>query len=440
VTTPASAGEEVAVEQRHLDLAHERLAAMRATAERVLAEIRATGGGDLDLLAALARRVTLLGEVAPPLCFGRIDEEGGESWHIGRRHVEDEAGDPVVVEWRAPVAAPFYRAGAASPMGLRRRRQILVEGRRVVAVADDVFGGQGARSTDEGPALRGGDALLAELERARTGEMLDIVATIQAEQDEVIRAPLAGVMAVQGGPGTGKTAIGLHRVAYLLYNHPDLARAGVLVLGPSRAFLRYIAQVLPSLGEEAVPQVTIEDLVPKVRVKADEPDEVAHLKGDARMALVLAGALADRRQPLRDDLEILAERARVRVPAAQVNDLVATLAARPGPSLAGRTAARARLAALAAAVWRAGELVVDADPTRRLASAPELRAALDRLWPSVSAPALVDDLLTRPDRLAAAAAGVLDPGEQRALLRPPAATLGKVRWTAADLALVDEAR
>jgi hypothetical protein len=186
--------------------------------------------------------------------------------------------------------------------------------------------------------------------------------------------------------------------------------------------------------------VTIEDLVPKVRVKADEPDEVAHLKGDARMALVLAGALADRRQPLRDDLEILAERARVRVPAAQVNDLVATLAARPGPYLAGRTAARARLAALAAAVWRAGELVVDADPTRRLASAPELRAALDRLWPSVSAPALVDDLLTRPDRLAAAAAGVLDPGEQRALLRPPAATLGKVRWTAADLALVDEAR
>ncbi|MFP5319769.1 MAG: hypothetical protein ACLGI2_15925 [Acidimicrobiia bacterium] len=198
-------------EQGHVDFAYERLAAMRARSQRVLDEMRASGGGDLDLLAALARRVALLAEVARPLCFGRIDEEGGGSWHIGRRHVEDEAGDPVVVEWRAPVAGPFYRAGAASPSGLRRRRQILVEGRRVLAVADDVFGGGSAAAGQEGagPALRGGDALLAELERARTGEMLDIVATIQAEQDEVIRAPLEGVMAVQGGPGTGKTAIGL---------------------------------------------------------------------------------------------------------------------------------------------------------------------------------------------------------------------------------------
>ena len=427
-------------EQAVVDFAYERLAAMRVKAQRVLDEMRASGGGDLDLLAALSRRVALLAEVARPLCFGRIDEESGETWHIGRRHVEDDGGDPVVVEWRAPVAAPFYRAGSASPLGLRRRRQILVDGRRVLAVADDVFGGAGTAGDGDGPALRGGDALLAELERARTGEMLDIVATIQAEQDEVIRAPIEGVMAVQGGPGTGKTAIGLHRVAYLLYNHPELARSGVLVLGPSRAFLRYIAQVLPSLGEEAVTQVTVEDLVPKLRVRAEEADEVARLKGDVRMAAVLARALAARRQPLADDLEIKGGLSRIRVPAAKVNALVATLASRPGPYLAGRAAARARLADLAYKTWQAGELVVDADPSRLLASAPELKAALDRVWPAVPAPALVDGLLTSGERMAAAAEGVLDAGEQQALLRPAAPTVGKVRWTAADLALVDEAR
>ena len=170
--------------------------------------------------------------------------------------MEDKKSDPVVIDWRAPVAVPFYRASAREPLGLVRRRQIMVDRRSVVAVADDLFDG-----TDDETGttrLRGGDALLAELERARTGEMLDIVATIQAEQDEIIRAPLEQLLTVQGGPGTGKTAVGLHRAAFLLYNHPSLSRDGVLVLGPSRAFLRYIAQVLPSLGEEAVVQTTID--------------------------------------------------------------------------------------------------------------------------------------------------------------------------------------
>ena len=156
---------------------------------------------------------------------------------------------------------PFYRARVEEALGLQRRRQVMVDRRRVVAVADDLFGE--APGELSGTRLRGGDALLAELERARTGEMLDIVATIQAEQDEIIRAPLDQLLSVQGGPGTGKTAVGLHRAAFLLYNHPALARDGVLVLGPSRAFLRYIAQVLPSLGEEAVVQSTVSDLAPR---------------------------------------------------------------------------------------------------------------------------------------------------------------------------------
>ena len=427
---------DIELEQALVDHAYARLAAMREKSTKLLAEVRAAGGAELDHVAALARRVARLAETARPLCFGRIDETAGESWHIGRRHVEDANGEPVVVEWRTPIAAPFYRARPSQPLGLRRRRQLLLDGRTVLAVADDHFDRAGGAD----PLLRGGDALLAELERARTGEMLDIVATIQAEQDEVIRAPLAGVMAVQGGPGTGKTAIGLHRVAYLLYNHPDLARAGVLVVGPSRTFLRYIAQVLPSLGEEAVTQVTIEDLVPKVRVRADDPPDAARLKGDARMAEVLARALAARRRLALDDLVVPIGLTRLHASADKVNDVVGALAARGGPYLAGRTAARDRLAALVYRERLAGAALVDSsDPQRRLAASPELKAALDALWPSVSAPALVNDLLGSEERIAQAAAGLLAPDEQALLVRSSGPSLGRAPWTPADVALVDEA-
>jgi len=215
----------------------------------------------------------------------------------------------------------------------------------------------------------------------------------------------------------------------------------VLIVGPSRTFLRYIAQVLPSLGEEAVAQVTVADLVPKVRVRGRDTDDVARLKGDPRMAIVLARALARRRQPLTEDLEIRMGLSRLRVPARHVNEAVEALAHRSGPYLAGRNAARQRLATLAYQAWRSSPLVVDSeDPTRTLASTPEVRAALDRVWPSVSAPALVNDLLSSAERMAAAAAGVLDTSEQRSLLRPAGPTLGRAAWTAADLALVDEAQ
>ena len=211
----------------------------------------------------------------------------------------------------------------------------------VVAVADDLFGG--ADGDAGATRLRGGDALLAELERARTGEMLDIVATIQAEQDEIIRAPLDQLLTVPGGPGTGKTAVGLHRAAFLLYNHPALSRDGVLVLGPSRAFLRYIAQVLPSLGEEAVVQTTIADIAPKAKVRAEEPMDVRRIKGDARMGELLRRALEGRRRPLDEDVSLRVRFARATLSAERVNDLVASIVARPAPYKAGRLALRSRL-------------------------------------------------------------------------------------------------
>ena len=436
------------LEQAALDRAHACLAAMREKARRLLDDARAAGGLELDLEQALIRRVSVLAESPRALCFGRIDQADGTTWRIGRRHVEDAAADPVVVEWRAPIAAPFYQARPSKPMGLARRRTLLVDDRTVLSLADDVFGGEAGKGSGAAAAaviddsgLRGRDALLAELDRARTGQMLDIVATIQAEQDEVIRAPLAGVMAVQGGPGTGKTAIGLHRAAYLLYSHPDLARTGVLVVGPSRTFLRYIAQVLPSLGEEAVTQVTLADLVPKVRVRATEAVEVQRLKGDVRMASVLANALAARQRLPDDDVEVRIGFVRLRLPAEDMAEIVLTLASRDAPYQAGRAALRDRLIALGRQVWRSmpSNLGTD-DPDRHLRSAPEVKDALDRIWPTVSAAGLVNDLLSSRDRLSRAAAGLLDGEEQSALLRGAAPSLGRAPWTAADLALVDEAR
>ena len=205
VATPPS-DPEVAAEQAALDHALASLGTMRQRAEKLLEDLIAAGNPDLDYVAALSRRVSLLADSPRPLLFGRIDEEEGPTWRIGRRHVEDTRSDPVVIDWRAPVAVPFYRASAKDALGLTRRRQIMVDRGAVMAVADDLFGGVGDQAGTT--RLRGGDALLAELERARTGEMLDIVATIQAEQDEIIRAPLHQLLTVQGGPGTGKTAVG----------------------------------------------------------------------------------------------------------------------------------------------------------------------------------------------------------------------------------------
>ena len=435
---PTAEPDELDLEQAHIHRAYEYLDFMRRRAEKLLADAPA----DPDLIASLKRRINQLTDTNRPLCFGRLDTQDGERWHIGRRHVEDENADPLVVEWRAPIAVPFYRATIDEPLGLRRRRQFVVDGRTLVQMADDLFGPDAVAMAAEGPQVRGRDALLAELERARTGQMLDIVATIQTEQDVVIRAPMAGILTVQGGPGTGKTAIGLHRAAFLLFGNDALARAGVLVVGPNRTFLRYIAQVLPSLGEEAVVQTTLSDLVPDAPVRAADGPDAARLKGDLRMAEVLRRSLLQRRRPLGHDVEVRYQGVRVVVAATRADEVAATVAARRIPYSAGRTTLRdllarevyERYAEIAGRIGAEYTLV-----SRSLSGDPAFKAAIDRLWPSVSAPALVRELLSNRGRLAAAAEGLLSEEEQGRLVRKAGRSLKTEAWTEQDGPLVDEA-
>jgi DNA helicase IV len=427
--------DDLRAEQAHIALAYEHLTRMRTRAEDLLAAMK---GADPDLEWALLRRVRALAPNRRALCFGRIESDGGDSWYVGRRHVEDEEADPVVVEWRAPVALPYYRAGWDDPMGLVRRRQFVVDGAELLSIGDDTFGEASGRP--DGGGLRGRDALLVELERARSGEMIDIVATIQPEQDQVIRSDAVGVLAVQGGPGSGKTAVGLHRAAFLLYGDDAMARANILVVGPNRTFLRYIAQVLPSLGEDAVVQSTLVDLVPEVQggPAGDDDAEVERIKGDGRMATVLRQALAARRSHHPDDLVVLLGVRRLSVAAAVVNAAVDRIAARPLPYAAGRDVLRGQLLTLVAA--RFEELTGAPPPDgvsfeRSVRNEAGLTSALDLRWPSVPPATLVADLLGRPAALAAAADGVLEPEEQRLLRRRRARA-----WTRSDAALVDEAK
>jgi DNA helicase IV len=263
-----------------------------------------------------------LGEAA--LCFGRIDFAHGNGngdspagpgssgvFHIGRIAVSDEAQEPVIVDWRAPVAEAFYRATGREPMGLERRRHFATRGRTLLGIEDELFGDAvqslGLEPSDDGDRrISGHGALISALETARTGRLGDIVATIQGEQDEVIRSELPGVLVVQGGPGTGKTVVALHRAAYLLYTHRfPLEGQGVLVIGPNRLFLGYIEQVLPSLGEAGVELAVLGDLVPESSFGGYDTGLTARVKGDLRMARVLSRAVRDRGRRLRDDLVIV---------------------------------------------------------------------------------------------------------------------------------------
>ncbi len=433
---------ELAIEQAYLDAAYAHLARMRARTEAAAA---ITEGGAQAVDSAIAqahleRRLRSLDTDVDGLSFGRLDAETGESWYVGRRHVEDDRGDPVVVDWRAPISTPFYRATAADPMELVRRRRFVMTRRRVDDLFDEVF--DDPDSVDA--AHHGGipDPLLAELERSRTGEMRDIVATIAAEQDVVIRAELDSCLVVQGGPGTGKTAVGLHRAAFLLFEHRTLLdREGVLVVGPNPLFLRYIAQVLPSLGEAATRQTTVERLVGGRRRGTDEPD-VARLKGDARMAEVVRRGARDHLRPPDADLVVSTPWGRVRIDAGQVADAVEEIVARGTAFAVGRTALRSRLRRLA---WLAhqdarGDAAAPSDTWESAMRAnPELSSAVSRIWPSLSAGPLVKRLLTNRRALAAAAGGLLDDQEQARLLRAGARRLDDEPWTAAELVLIDEA-
>ena len=411
---------------------------------------------------ALVKRLTDLdlGDVA--LVFGRIDrndeQEGTESFRIGRLAVADDQSEPVVIDWRAPVAEPFYRATGREPMGLLRRRHFVVEGRTLLGLEDELFGeghlGLGhddgldgdlnSETNGGGPTLRGYSTLIASLERGRTGALGDIVATIQAEQDEIIRSPQAGVLVVQGGPGTGKTVVALHRAAYLLYTHRfPLEDQGVLVIGPNRVFLRYIERVLPSLGEAGVEQVVLSDLVPGIGVSARDSAEVAAVKGDARMSRLIDRAVDDRERALRDDLVVPFRSGYLRVSVEESRRIIRQARRRNRRHNASRRIVENEMWETMAAGWRAG----DASPSevreaiRRL---PEVREALERMWPVLTPGQLLQDLLGSRALLRSALTGAVEADEVERLVdllhRPRSASPAEVPWTDADIPLLDDAR
>jgi DNA helicase IV len=461
---------ELEQEQDYVTMLYRRLDSLR---ERARAELERAlgydGGGNfqarVDRDAFVARRSGRLAQLDAAehgLCFGRLDHADGSHLYIGRLGLLDDDGEPLLVDWRAPAAQPFYRATWAVPSGVVRRRHLRTRGRTVLGIEDDVLD-LDSLTDAERDGLSGEAALLASLAASRTGRMTDIVATIQAEQDRIIRSGLPGVLVVQGGPGTGKTAVALHRAAYLLYTHRQrLARRGVLVVGPNPTFLRYIDQVLPSLGETDVLLSTVGGLFPGVTATGQEPLEVAALKGDPRMAAVLAAAVTDRQRVPDADIVVEVGGQRLRLDPATCEQARRRARAAGSPHNQARAVFRRELVlALAdqmvAALTRDlpevdlpdDDLLVDLFPDERLldpdldeiraelADAPAVRSAVDRLWPSLTAQQLVDGLLTSPERLAAAGVG-LDPAERALLLRPAVADGGPDR-TPADVPLLDEA-
>ncbi|MGI8881002.1 MAG: HelD family protein [Jatrophihabitans sp.] len=379
---------------------------------------------------------------APPF-FGRVDrtEETThvqESLHIGRRHVRDEHHEPIVIDWRAPIARGFYRATPTDPMsiGLRRRFGFDAHGELSSYEDEHLERGEGLGLSSE--------ILREEIERPRVGPMRDIVATIQPDQDDLVRADLDTSLAVQGAPGTGKTAVGLHRAAYLLYTYPDrLRRTGVLVVGPNKAFLHYIAQVLPALGEGGIAQATVADLVDHVEVRADESVATAVLKGDARMADVLRRAVLGHVAKPVDDVLILVGTKRYRVGERWLRRYVDDVRRDVTQGALRWNAARDRLRLKIAEDVRrqreaGGGAPSDAD-TARVARSKPVRDFVDAVWPALDGRALLARLYADPDLLRRASATTLDDTERALLAWPtPPRSLRTAAWTPADAVLVDE--
>ncbi|MHB1487110.1 MAG: HelD family protein [Acidimicrobiales bacterium] len=449
-------------EQAYLDKAYDRLATMRALTEKMMMSVlEGTKGGtfqareerDVIVRASLNRLEKLdLGRQA--LSFGRIDAQGqdGETFYIGRLAISGEDQEPLIVDWRAPIAEPFYRATGRHPMGLRRRRHFSCDGQRLVGIEDELFLiDSQVEGVGEPQEIVGSGALLAALDQSRSGHMRDIVATVQREQDEVIRAGLAGVLVVQGGPGTGKTAVALHRAAYLLYTHRfPLERQGVLIIGPNQVFLRYIEHVLPSLGETGVVLTTLVGLVPGVSVRATEANGVAHLKGDARMVAFVAKAVRDRERGLGRDLAVAFGAHVLRLDRRTTAEVVSDARRRRGTHNSKRRLVEALLIRQlhhqyerSASFYRSdnerAELSLD-EFGHAMRHTPEVIAALDRMWPRLRPEELMHDLFGAPALIALAGEGLLTSHECESLFRPRSAGLDDIGWTRSDMALLDESR
>jgi DNA helicase IV len=437
LTTDTLTTDTLTAERTYLADARAALRAMRERAESQSTDMAADWVSQQVLSFQLGQRVIALADHADtPLFFGRLDhgEEARDlptTLYVGRRHVHDGEGLPLVIDWRAPVSRAFYQAGPKDPMGLVRRRRFGYSGGELTAFEDEPMDGR-----DLGPS----QILTEEIERPRTGPMRDIVATIQPDQDELVRAELRQTLCVQGAPGTGKTAVGLHRAAYLLFTHRErLSRSGVLIVGPNRAFLSYISSVLPALGEVRVSQATVADLLGSATAdETPEEPEVATLKGDARMAAVLRRALWLQVRKPEEGLLLVKGANRYRVPDYEVREVAASLrgTTRYG---SGRAAFAQRLAHLVLVqMERRGEA-----PDDRVQDAVARSAAVKRLigqvWPKVTPAQVLFRLCTDAQYLADAAKGELSAAEQSLLARRrPGRSARSATWSPADAALLDE--
>lgn len=431
--------DELQSERQYVAGLYTRLDAERALARgRFRAALRGTGGTLVDRdveVRALAKEVMRLDVADAGLCFGRLDTVSGEHSYIGRIGLFDEKNEyePLLIDWRAPAARPFYVATAASPENMRRRRQFHTLGRQIVDFTDEVLGRPGGGE-------RGDDALLAAVNAPRGEGMRDIVATIQAEQDRIIRHDHQGVMVIEGGPGTGKTVVALHRVAYLLYTQRKrMERHGVLVVGPNTAFLNHIGRVLPSLGETDVVFMTTGDLVPGMHVTAEDTADAARLKGSLKMLDVLAAAVADRQRTPGEPILIKLTDVTVRIDAETAEWAIQEARASGLPHNEARAVfidivtyvLTERAIARIGRGWLTRE---DREPWARLradlidelSDNEPFAAALDELWPVLTPEGLLADLYSSPERLSAA-------GGDELLYRADGDA-----WTVADVPLLDE--
>ena len=434
-------------EQQVVDTLYARLDALRDEAGDRLADVRRSGPSgspqnrsERDSFATLYEdRIAQLDGVEDRLCFGRLDLATGDRLYVGRIGLSDEDHVPLLTDWRAPAATAFYAATAANPAGVVNRRHLTTVGRRVTAVEDDVLDVEALRESGADAALAGEGALLAALGARRTGRMGDIVATIQAEQDAVIRAPLAGALVVQGGPGTGKTAVALHRAAYLLYHHRNLLESrGVLLIGPSTSFLRYIDHVLPSLGETGAVSTTLGGLVRGIDTSAHESEDVARLKGRNDMAEVVRAAVRERQRLPRADQEIRIDGRPVVIRRVDIRDAQAKARREGRPHNEARaTFAKEMISRLTTQLMTQLESSLGDDDRAELArdvrDSRAVRVAINLCWLPVTPEHLLQDLFSKPHLLDACAASLTD-RERASLARDASAP-----FTDADVPLLDEA-
>jgi DNA helicase IV len=449
------------LEQEYISMLYGRLDQLRERASGRLASVLRQAGGthqartEREAFSVMySQQLAQFDAAENGLCFGRLDFRDGERRYIGRlgMHGDSEDYEQLLMDWRAAAARPFYLATAVAPENVQRRRHIGTRDRKVTGLDDEILDLAAADPTRR-EGLTGESALLAAMNASRTGRMSDIVETIQAEQDHIIRSALAGVLVVQGGPGTGKTAVALHRAAYLLYTHRrQLLKRGVLVVGPNATFLRYIGQVLPSLGETSVLLSTMAGLYPGITATGAEAPEAAVIKGGLRMARVIAAAVRDRQQVPAGGLEVTFEREvflisrqacakareRARRSRRPHNQARHVFAREMLSALTRQVAAR-----LGANVLGEANLLDAADVAelrQELRANPRVRAAIYRLWPALTAQQLLAELFSSGRRLAAAAPG-LSPAERALLLRAAGGEPGRAggEWTPADVPLLDEA-